>query len=587
MRAAKRNIKTGRKHGKIKKRPIGIIIGIFILLLFLCYSPPTTSSQIGFTFFILALAAMILGLWVLIPPIRMRPHFHAEKLIRPTTIKNKKRIICVIVALALTSTFAYASFSLATEMQGSHGYVSDECYYVSAARNILREVFGVQPSYVDSNGEHHYTVFFSSIPARDNAMENFETFITSEFNGSVVAHSYTETPAVAIATKVELNYESVREAFPEVQIIQSGYSYPDMNNAGGHLNTEHPPLVKYIIGLSMLTLGDEPINWRIPGIIAGSITILLVYLIVARLIKNEFIALFVYLFAFTDPILRAMSSIAMLDIYAALFITLSMWLAMRKNYLLSAISIGLAAACKLNGLFAAPALFLLMVIQHKPPLSGTRKTKLVQFARRLNNPRLYIYALIIPIFIIFIFDIPFTARFGWGWLTNNFPGNIHWFLTSKEGGSAPWGWFVNQNAFAMNFNPDIVASVNSATYFASVIGLAFIPYLAYKVKRDYLVPGFWFSFTFLGFVSVYFLGNKSLYSFYAVALSPMVYVLAFVFVYYFIYFIKDIRRNLRLVHLRLRNLRIKRLRFKRFITRPHRAPKKRKPKKKRKLRSTK
>jgi predicted membrane-bound dolichyl-phosphate-mannose-protein mannosyltransferase len=513
---------------------------------------------------------------------------YARRIIHSITRLNKKQIICAEIVLILTLAFAYTSFKTAQEAQGSMGYVSDEKWYVCSARNILREVFGVQPSYVDSWGLRHYTIFFSSSSDFNDVRENFRNFIRTEFEGDIT-YTYDKTAGVSIATQKELNYENVSRNFPQIIIIQSGYNYHPDTDSGleNSLNPEHPPLVKYIIGLSMLTLGDQPINWRIPGIIAGSLTVLLVYLIVAKLINNKFIALPVYLFAFTDPVMKAMSSIAMLDIYAAFFVTLSAWLALRRNYFLSAISVGLAASCKLNGLFAAPALFLLMVIQHKPPLSGTRKTKLVQFAKRLINPRLYIYALIIPIFIIFIFDIPFTARFGWGWLTNNFPGNIHWFLTSKEGGSAPWGWFVNQNAFAMNFNPDIVASVNSATYFASVIGLAFIPYLAYKVKRDYLVPGFWFSFTFLGFVSVYLLGNRSLHSFYAVALSPMVYVLAFVFVYYFIYFIKDIRRNLGLVHLRLRNLRIKRLRFKRFITRPHRAPKKRKPKKKRKLRSIK
>jgi len=90
MHATKRKIKTGRKHEKIKKRPIGIIVGIFILLLLLYYFLPIKSSQIDFTFFILVLATMILGLWVLIPPIRMRLRFYAGKIIRPITQYSRR-----------------------------------------------------------------------------------------------------------------------------------------------------------------------------------------------------------------------------------------------------------------------------------------------------------------------------------------------------------------------------------------------------------------------------------------------------------------------------------------------------------------
>lgn len=557
MHATKRKIKIGRKHGKIKKRPIGIIVGIFILLLLLCYSPPTTSSQIDFTFFILALTTVILGLWILIPPIKMRPRFYAGKIIRPTTIKNnKKRVICVTVALVLTLIFTYACFGLATEMQGLQGYVSDEIWYVSSSRNVLREVFGIQPSYVDPNGGYNYTVFFSSIHARDNAMENFEMFIKSEFNGSVVASGYTETAAVAISTKGELNYESVHKAFPNVKIIQSGYRYPDKAGIEEYLNMEHPPLAKYIIGLSMLTLGDGPINWKIPGIIAGSITILLVYLIVAKLIKNEFIALFVYLFAFTDPIFKAMSSIAMLDIYAAFFITLSAWLAMRRNYFLSALAVGLATSCKLTGVFSAGALFLFMIIDYMAdvPRRGRarrrRRWRAFRQVLREKAGKLILYSIVIPFLVWLLLNLPLIVNLGFQKWFGDLTGGLRWFITSKTGGSAPWGWFVNQDVFALNLNPDIFASVTPVIYLVALIALIFVPHLARKINRNYLVPGLWFSMTFLGFVFVYILGNRSLYSFYAVALSPMVYVLAGVLVYYII---ENVLAHIRFMASPLRN----------------------------------
>ena len=579
MRVAKRKIKTGRKHEKIKKRPIVIIIGIFILLLFLCYSPPTTSSQIDFTFFILALAAMILGLWVLIPPIRMKPRFYAGKIIRPTTIKNKKRVICVIIALILTLTFAYTSFKTAGEVQGTIGYVSDETWYVSSARNILREVFGAQPSYVDPEGRHHYTVFFSSSSDLNQIREKFRIFIERELDG-VITHGYSKTPAISIATPEELDYENLFETFPKIKIIQSGYNYPDADAIGNYLNTEHPPLVKYIIGFSMLTLGDEPINWRIPGIIAGSITILLVYLIVAKLTNNGFISLFVFLFAFTDPILKAMSTIAMLDIYTALFIALSAWFAVRRNYFLSAIAVGLATSCKLTGVFSAGALLLFMAIH-----------------RKSSAKQLILYPVLIPFLVWLLFNLPLIANFGFQKWFGNIVGSLSWGITSRPPGpptSTPWGWFVNENVFAPSF------AVAPVIYFTALIALIFVPHLARKIDRNYLVPGLWFSMTFLGYVFVYILGNRTLYSFYVVTLSPMVYVLAGVLVYYFIEnvlthikFMTPLLRNPKPVLTKIRrnpkSIIRKFLKLHKssdpFVIRPHRVPKKRRKKRTKKRRS--
>lgn len=52
---------------KMKKQvTIGVIIGILVPLLFLSYPPPTASSQLGFSLFILALGAIIIELWILV-----------------------------------------------------------------------------------------------------------------------------------------------------------------------------------------------------------------------------------------------------------------------------------------------------------------------------------------------------------------------------------------------------------------------------------------------------------------------------------------------------------------------------------------
>jgi predicted membrane-bound dolichyl-phosphate-mannose-protein mannosyltransferase len=427
---------------------------------------------------------------------------------------DKMRKICTVFALILTFVFAFASFKLATEIQGASGYAVDEIYYVSSARNILREFFNFQPSYVDSSGGNHYTIFFRSYSDLSLVRENFRDFIKINFDGCVT-HEYSKTAAVAIVTYGELDRGAVLSAFPGVKIIQSGFHYPDVYNTENYLNMEHPPMVKYIIGFFMFVMGDQPISWRMPSVIIGSITLLLLYFLVAGLINYE-IALLVFLFAFADPVFRAMSSVAMLDIYVAFFIALSALFAAKRRYLFSALSIGLGLSCKLTGLFSAGALFLVMV------------------SRKSRPTKCLTYPFAVPFLIWFSFNFPFIAKLGLGGWAGELFGGLKWFISSRPPGppvSAPWGWFVNENPFVLNFSPDVSASVNPAVYLLALIAMFFIPYLVYRRGREHLIPALWFASTFSGYIFVYIMGNRTMYSFYVVTLSPMAYALACALVY--------------------------------------------------------
>ena len=433
--------------------------------------------------------------------------------------RDKKRKICTIVALGFVAVFALFSFSLALEVQGTAGYVADETWYVSSSRNVLRETFGVQPSYVDSLGRHHYTVFFSSRSVLKDDNESFMNFIKDEFEGDVTK-GYDKVDAISIATFKELDREAVLNAFPGIKIIQSGFNYPDAYNIGSYMNYEHPPLVKYILGFSMLTLGDQPIVWRLPGVIAGSLSLLIAYLIVVKLLNGEAISLLVFPLALTDPVLRAMSSVAMLDIYVVLFIALSMFFALRKSYFLSALFIGLAASCKLTGAFPAVALFLLMLILRK---SSVKKMIFYPFA--------------VPFLTWLSINSPLIVKLGFQRWSLEFVNGLKWFATSRPPGpavSTPWGWFVNENPFTLSTNPNVFASVNPAVYILAIVALALTPYMARKIRRDAMVPAFWFAFSFLGYVSIYIIGNRTMYSFYVVTLSVMAYALACMLLYYLI-----------------------------------------------------
>lgn len=69
-----------------KKRIIGVFVGIFVLLLFLPYSPSTMSSQIGFVLFVLALGIMIFELWILTLTKKVRYPTYARRKCRPVQL---------------------------------------------------------------------------------------------------------------------------------------------------------------------------------------------------------------------------------------------------------------------------------------------------------------------------------------------------------------------------------------------------------------------------------------------------------------------------------------------------------------------
>lgn len=428
---------------------------------------------------------------------------------------DRVRKIALVVSVVLTAAFVYSSFRLASEMQGTIGYVSDETWYVPSSRNMLREIFKVQPSYVEADGGRHYTIFFYTFSYINDTEQELNRILREEYGGYIYM-KYNKTPALAIVVYRPLDVESLKEDFSGMKIIQSGYPYPDNQGIEDYLNTEHPPLVKYIIGFFMMAFGDRPIVWRTPSIIMGTLTLILICLIVMKLTDNEILVLLIFLFAFVDSVFMAMTSIAMLDIYTSFFLTLSAWLALRKNYFLSSIAIGLSASAKLTGVFPVAALLFLMLIQ------------------KAGVIRSIVYSTAVSLATWVSVNLPLILKWGLQTWISQVEGGLRWHVSSRPEGppaSTPWGWLYNENPFSLNFKPDVIAKVDPVIYIMALIMLAFVPYLYWKGRSGYLVPAFWFTFSLLGYSAVYVAGNHTLYSFYVITLSPTAYILAVLLVY--------------------------------------------------------
>lgn len=125
------------------------------------------------------------------------------------------------------------------------------------------------------------------------------------------------------------------------------------------LNPMHPPLAKQMIALSIRIFGDEPLGWRYPGVLFGSLAIVAVYLCGLALFAGQGTAVAAALLAFFNQMVFVQSRIAMLDIFAlafGLFATAAFMHGFRKErphlwFALAGLAFGLSIACKWSGLF--------------------------------------------------------------------------------------------------------------------------------------------------------------------------------------------------------------------------------------------
>jgi 4-amino-4-deoxy-L-arabinose transferase-like glycosyltransferase len=115
--------------------------------------------------------------------------------------------------------------------------------------------------------------------------------------------------------------------------------------AGTVSNVEHPPLAKALIALSILAFGDQGIAWRLPSILAGTLAVVLLYLLTRRLTDKKTALLAAFLLSF-ESLWFVHASMAMLDIVA---VTLGLWallLLVRGKWVWTGAVIGLSMLAK-------------------------------------------------------------------------------------------------------------------------------------------------------------------------------------------------------------------------------------------------
>ncbi|MCS7103059.1 MAG: glycosyltransferase family 39 protein, partial [Candidatus Korarchaeum sp.] len=414
----------------------------------------------------------------------------------------------LLISILISVSFALYVYSGASssDYRGDSYYVSDEVWYVTSSRNLLHEVFNLKPRYA-SQGFLYVTLVFESEQELFESLKWLNETLRS-LGGSVERSNYTTTgdriPVIWVKVPEGRAGEFERIVRGRSE-LRYGFEYPPKTGITDYLNLEHPPLGKYIIMLSMITLGDEPVNWRISGIIEGSLLIIVVYLVVCRIL-NPFWGVIASISLALDPIVQAMSMVAMLDIHLAFLTGLTLLLVVYDRPLAASITSWLAFSVKFSGLFALLFTYLyLRIYRRKSPF----RSVLICSA---------------PALLYLLISLPIISYLGFErWVHENLNA-FAWHTTSRGSGptpSPPWAWFLNLAPMALHVNPDLMARVNFLSYpIAGVFTILLFPLLRRR-ERSYLPMMMIFSII-VGYTLVYLAGNRTLYSFYAVQLAPSV-----------------------------------------------------------------
>jgi predicted membrane-bound dolichyl-phosphate-mannose-protein mannosyltransferase len=141
--------------------------------------------------------------------------------------------------------------------------------------------------------------------------------------------------------------------------IAPGAHYYDAP-AGLDPNTEHPPLGKLLIALSMWVLGDQGIAWRIPSVIAGMTALGAVFLIVRAAGETAWLAILAVGFLAFDNLVFVHGRIGTLDMLVLAPLLVGAWLALRERWALAGLAMGVAILVKLTALYGVLALLLMI-----------------------------------------------------------------------------------------------------------------------------------------------------------------------------------------------------------------------------------
>ena len=298
----------------------------------------------------------------------------------------------------------------------------------------------------------------------------------------------------------------------------------------------HPPFGKWLIAIGIRFFGNEEFGWRFASAIFGTLSILLIYLIVKKLFNSEFLSITAALLMAFDGLNLVMSRVALLDIFLMFFILLSIYFLIINNLWLSGSAIGLALSIKWSAAFLIPLVILFVVVYNK-----------VTFRNLFKE---------ISKFTLLPISIYFASWSGWifssqGWArqseSNVFASlwnyhlqilDFHQGLDDKHAYQAnPWSWLVLGRPTSFYYESpsdcgaekcaqEILAIGTPLLWWISIFAVAItFGFLVTKLERAAAIILLGFAGTYLTW---FFIQSRTTFYFYSISILPFL-ILALIY----------------------------------------------------------
>lgn len=302
-------------------------------------------------------------------------------------------------------------------------------------------------------------------------------------------------------------------------------------------NKEHPPLGKLMIAGSMKVFGDGPLGWRFPSIVAGMLSIVLLYGIVRAAGGDEWLGVLIAAILALENLSLVHSRIGTLDMTMTAFMLAGAWCYLKGWPLLAGLMIAVAAMIKLIGVYALGALLMVELFPVARMWLESGRFSLKSLVASLKLVASFIVVWIAGMWVLDVwvtnFDTPFAHL--------DFILDYGFALT-REGGPAnqesdPWQWLINEVPMTyLRVDEEVTleggnelkraiidfrGAMNPIVIGIAPLGLAFAAYRTWQANdRLALWAVAWFIATFVPFLLASLIAERITYIFYVVPIIP-------------------------------------------------------------------
>lgn len=288
-------------------------------------------------------------------------------------------------------------------------------------------------------------------------------------------------------------------------------------------NYVHPPLGKWLISLGIRFFGHNETGWRVASAIAGTLTILLLYLLARKILRSTLGAsLASGLFA-VDLLAFVQSRVSMLDVFVPLFgVATFLFLAYDRDRLAAdsrharwrpwrlaaGIAAGAASATKWSGVFFLIAAIVITVAWETAARRRTGGGRSLRRALAEEGPTIAAWLVLVP---ALVYIATFIGRMDGSiltlpWADNSWFHNLieehrlaldyHWQLDDRHSyESPPWSWILLKRPVAYYVAPDSpdgfigsIAALGSPLVWWSFIPAFVFTFFAWVRRRNFLGP---------------------------------------------------------------------------------------------------